>query len=757
MATNEMKSKIDSNNISEILNLLSAKIKDEVNKVSGNKFVYDNNEDITLNEEIRFRIYDLEKKIDEAGLIVEVVENLDATDVSKESKFNIIISNKDGCFVKIDLFKYREDMLTYGTSEESIIEDALMQINGVSTHDLKKLYSVIAEYLSYLCYFKEFQVKEFKDIGWSTYDGEPIFKYNVIYSINKTGKKEYLDEENINMYLFDRKIISRNIDDEYENLIPKFDFRKEKVLHVYNWLLGLISVWEHNASLVEEGKANRPYNSLILSAACTGLIRPLVSKTKESNININIVGERASGKSTICHFAMSLFGNPEVLEGSFSDSEEAAEIIRAKRPVMPYILDERMLRIEGESDHNKHRKILMSIFREYEGKVKERMAGTGKELSGKRTYSPIISSSVESMMDMLILNERDLGQYRRFIELEIKPEDLFESGEMAQKIEKLALEEYGYGIELIVKYILELGKDNLNDLHEQVLDFVNKKLEERECTEKNKGNANITGLKSSALRFSLIITTLVVVERAFKAFFVDNEAELRGYLPQDNSLNNILASIKDPESAGYSILNNFYGVLNILIDNLVDKMNRVNLKIEAYSNAMKFIAKHKKLFAKNPEGLKNNPLNYLGYMIEDNEIEIGFKYKKGYEWIICWGDLNKTDEDILKYVEKVNNYNANNSELMLEALREFAPCIDARNSFESVIMTKDKGHFVYIPQFKLGAKGNGTKIVLSSNKINVEDFVDSDKEETKKQKKGSDTKEKKSDNSQKGYVTEDKK
>ena len=88
--------------------------------------------------------------------------------------------------------------------------------------------------------------------------------------------------------------------------------------------------------------------SLIISAACTGLIRQLLPYTKEDNINMNIVGNPACGKSTITHFALSLFGDPQVLEASFSDSQGAMELNRVERTVIPCILDERMLRVEDK-------------------------------------------------------------------------------------------------------------------------------------------------------------------------------------------------------------------------------------------------------------------------------------------------------------------------------------------------------------------------------------------------------------------------
>lgn len=54
-------------------------------------------------------------------LPVKVYEDIDIKDVSKGSKFTIRISNRDGFYVDIDMFAYRDIVLDNEKSEEDFI------------------------------------------------------------------------------------------------------------------------------------------------------------------------------------------------------------------------------------------------------------------------------------------------------------------------------------------------------------------------------------------------------------------------------------------------------------------------------------------------------------------------------------------------------------------------------------------------------------------------------------------------------------
>lgn len=678
----------------DILDKLSKKVEEDVAGEKAEKFVFDEDIDIELDEDLRNEIADIENRIKEAGYIVEVTEDIDIEDVSSKSKFKIIISNLDKCFVEIDLFKYRDIMMTYGESEESFIQNQLNKISGIDARNLDEISKDICKYLSYVCHFSELQIKLYSNIGWCTYKNENIFKYDIIYGQSGSDGNGLLSR------------CDNPIGDE---LHVKRNSEIDNIRETYEWIKSFIQVLEYDASISYNERERKPYNSLIIAAACTGLIRPLLPFTKENNINMNIVGQRASGKSTICHFALSLFGNPEQLEGSFIDSDEAAEIIRAKRPVIPYILDERMLKIENESDKVKYQKTLMSVFREYEGKIKERMAGTARELSGQRTFAPVISSSVEPMMDLLLQGEKDLGQYRRFIEINIEPEDLFADSEMAQSIEQLAYDKYGYGVELIVKYILDSGmldtkdeksdKNNISKLYDSILKVVNDELEQREQAEKANGNYSVLGLKSSAMRFSLIILTLRIIEEAILDFLKTNMLLIN----EEQTINSILNG---------DYLKNEKEVLDILVDNLVDKMKRVNIKLNVYDNIIKFIREYSDLFAgQQADYNKDTEGKYIGYIDKkaaaykasnEDELTLVFDYNKGFEWIVAGNGYQGLPTEKDEIIEYVKNARANEEYVQsrISGLRN--------ESLESKMTQEDKGR---VRTHKI-VTNSGTQFVL---------------------------------------------
>lgn len=161
--------------------------------------------------------------------------------------------------------------------------------------------------------------------------------------------------------------------------------------------------------------------SLTIGAGISGVFRQILNSSKERNINLNIFGSPGTGKTTVTDFVLSIFGKTEDLQGRFFDTDNAAEVIRAQRAVRPYVVDGRMLKLRGKSETAKGNELLIAIFREYDGSVKERLGKQYEETSGQKTYLPVISSSVEPMLDTFFSEGiYDYGQYRRFIEIEIQ-------------------------------------------------------------------------------------------------------------------------------------------------------------------------------------------------------------------------------------------------------------------------------------------------------------------------------------------------
>lgn len=591
------------------------------------------------------RIKELEKKLEEKyGIIVEFYEDIDIKDTTKEHKFYFRIYDMNNCFVDIDALEYRSIVIDSSKSELDYIMEKVFKILGLNVQEnVLDISKSITELISYVYYFGELQYKVYENIGWDLYNNEVIFKYDIIYKKNQ----KFIRSACLN------EIAGKLTNDNYTE-----DTK---------------TVWRDKlAKLMNSSTVAR----IVISAACTGLIRSIMPYNKENNINMNICGEPGSGKSSLTQFALSIFGDPHALEGSFIDKDNAMEIIRVKRPVIPYILDDRMLKMDTLSDKAKSKELLFDVFREYEGKVAERMNGTHKELFGKRTNAPIISSSVESMLDVLLKSGDDLGQYRRFIELELKRENVFNGNpRIVDEYHKLSYQNYGIGFQYIVDYILNMGIDFVNKLYDCVLNDITEKLD------KKTKETGIKGLTSSASRFALIATTYVIIRESINE--VNPEYEINpeyqdvefiggaGVISKETrevetliqryyykkELNKEEQSYIDGKTVELLVNkedDNYEQLVDYLIDNLVNKMKRVVFNVNVYENIMKFLEKeeNKKWFIQTSIGdyIKNHITTHMGYLNEkEGIITIAFRGKKYVEWLFCSGK-EFTDKQIKEYL-----------------------------------------------------------------------------------------------------------
>ncbi len=600
------------------------------------------------------RVVELEKELEKTyGIVLEFYEDIDIKNTSKGHKFYFRIYDDNNCFVEIDALEYRNVVIDSAKSEIDYIVEMIFKLMGLKVQEnVLKISELITELISYVYYYDELQYKVYENIGWDTYSNKAknddkdklIFKYDRIYKRNQEiVRSACLNEiagKLTNEYTEDTKIVWR---DKLAKLM--------------------------NSSTVAR---------IVISAACTGLIRSIMPYNKENNINMNICGKPGTGKSSLTQFALSIFGDPHALEGSFIDKDNAMEIIRVKRPVIPYILDDRMLKIDTLSDKAKSKELLFDVFREYEGKVTERMGGKYNELSGKRTNAPIISSSVESMLDVLLKSGDDLGQYRRFIELELKREDVFNGdSRTVDEYHKLSYQNYGIGFQYIVDYILNMGIEFVNQLYDCILNDITEKLD------KKSNETGISGLTSSASRFALIATTYVIIRESINNAEIESEtdneqigynnkisdvidmmnsenkekenvAELSLYMEQMTkyySRNSVTNYIVPGADEGYDQL------VEYLIDNLVEKMGRVVYRVKVYENIMKFLKKeeNKKWFVETePKNFFEKYMTtHIGAITRENgSITITYKAKRYVEWLFC-SDINLSDEQIKDYLAMI--------------------------------------------------------------------------------------------------------
>lgn len=619
-------------------------------KKSGNeknkpKFRF-NNSGRTLVEVID-EVSEVQEELDGIGFQVEVLENIECHNVTKEKRFNIRITDNNNTYVEIPLDSYMQLVNLFDESPEDYIAEKLMLMTGgreysisaisgdekTEKYDTKRIADLIADELSYLVYFNELQTKVYSSIGWDEYEDFVIFKYDRIYAntVFIQGKCTSDFAEDIKPSEEDgagvkiAKMDNGTEKDKAAETAEATQKTKDEDVTVtgksreVEWFDTMRQVMNDSALA-----------SLILAAGISGLIREILPFTKETNINMNICGDRATGKSTICHLLLSIFGDPTKLESSFLDTDNSMEIARAKKPVLPYVLDERMLRVEGESKEKKKQTLIMEVFREYEGKVKERMAGSYKKISGNRTTGPVISSSVESMLDIL-LSTNDLGQFRRFIEVELTAEKwIFKDKEVAEKAEAVAYSCYGYGVQMIINYMLYCGRDMvvLTEYFRRRFEELNKDVSS--IIEKEQKSRGVKGLSSSSQRLTLILLSYEVLRNSllywvFTTMEIASSEGFDSYLEGDDGHQKLpFKHFEDMRHDDTVIENKGADIGMILLDNLFYKMENVLVHQRPVSYFLDYIEKYREAFYntnfnKNKTWDGDNRTQYIGKLGETED------------------------------------------------------------------------------------------------------------------------------------------
>lgn len=564
---------------------------------------------------------------------VEVVEDLDIINVTSDERYTIRIKNiNSNVEYRYSLAKFREQLLDYSFEPDTFIIDILKRIEGAKGNtELKEIKDNILDYLSYAIHYKELFRSEYSTIGWDRYSFDNktrIFKYNYIMS----------DNENI------KGLIKGKYRDLYATSVDMLNEGFEE-----NWRSFTIHLMN-----------NHLYDSLIFAVGISGMIRQILTFTKETNLNVNVCGQPGSGKSTIGHYILSFFGSPTLLEGSSIDTENASEKIRAERPVLPYVLDERMLRFFADSDTKKKTELLLEVFREYEGKEKERLGKQYEDSAGQRIYGPIISSSVESMLETLLQTGDDLGQYRRFIEFNIgKAEDevLFNSEE-AVKAEEIANSSYGYGVRYIAEYMLYRFKTDDNYFANQfreITELIKNRIEAEQELYKMKG------LTSSSMRFALIILSYRVIRESivyslyaeiikrrdilnspleadvYKKVSIleklNHDEEAVEQIKQFNMSFGELLVLENKQVAGSGlIVNQEERIIDALIDNLIEKMAKVKAKSITKDTLMKYFIRN---YREHPEYFCAAPKDFDAekhlFVYEDKADSITIQIPRAYK------------------------------------------------------------------------------------------------------------------------------
>lgn len=459
----------------EILNNIAYMIKEDINDDSRDFDLYEF-EGSRYEEDINRRKEELLKE----DILIDLYENLEILNVENKSRYIVHCEDlRTGTVIDFDFVKLHAKLSTEDFDWREFSENLLLKLAGRSNF---KMVDAAASLIGMLLEKKSNYFKRYSEVGWGIVDKALVFKYDKIYSkANIEGSYQ---------------------EDDYRDI--KAILPEDQFASVADNIVGLMS--------------NSNFNKVIMGASVSGVVRQILNHNKESGLNINITGEPATGKTTFCRYALSLFGDPDRLEGSFIDTINSVPEVRVLKPVLPYVLDERMLKYFGMSREKETRNIIADIFREYEGRNRRKV----QRLAIKFIAGPLISTSVQSLKET-IADTLDLGQFRRILEFRIEKEEIFKDKEEAIRYGLLSKSEKGVGVRLIIDYLFNnfvkpddiysnmedsdiVGQDIIEKMNDRFYNL---------CREINPGLRKV-GCEHFEQRFALIILSCQILREALE-------------------------------------------------------------------------------------------------------------------------------------------------------------------------------------------------------------------------------------------------
>lgn len=365
---------------------------------------------------------------------------------------------------KVDYETYKErlkeisEKYKNGTEYEKDIEE-ILKSNKADKKDTLIILARIC--VAYAIKARDKYKYEYDTLGWRNFNNEKVFIYadRIYESYEKNGI--------IKLNLLPAICVNDN-----KQSISIIDINEKNNGHVdyVNMLYDLM--YYHTR-----------YPAIIISAALSGVVRQLLELGNEAGININICGTSGCGKTTIENIALSMFGDYNTLLNNFLATDNAINIGRVNKGFMPYVMDEQALKLNNMSENKKRQEALIQIFRVYNNTIKDTLR-TNK-YKGKISYGAYISSSVESIFDTI--DETDLGQFRRLIELKVSDNDLFPDKETVEKYEEIIETNKGLFLqEFVVSIICKIKTDKnsikhrYNEIRQAINIYYNKYLDNLE-------------------------------------------------------------------------------------------------------------------------------------------------------------------------------------------------------------------------------------------------------------------------------------
>lgn len=300
------------------------------------------------------------------------------------------------------------------------------------------------------------------ELGFGEYNGQTVFKWHSIVSTNDEVSSAYLGKVEIGM-LGDRETF------------------EEKVRSL---ICG-------NSRL-----------ELLLVTGVSGLICQALD-LPDTNLLINLTGRTSIGKTVSSQLALVSSGNPTKLMVSFNSTDNSIEETMLNYKTVPFVIDDKLARSRGQTQDQLARELMDYVFRMSTSHLKGRM-NSNKSFS--KIYCPVITSTEESMVNLLRTAGEKKGQFYRIIEIPCEPGQLTNSSEHAIKINEFCTSNYGIAMEYFSKWFMQ---NNLygNELYRLYNDF------RRQMTTEFR---SVDGTGRMANRAAIIILSAKLFEDCFK-------------------------------------------------------------------------------------------------------------------------------------------------------------------------------------------------------------------------------------------------
>ncbi len=207
-----------------------------------------------------------------------------------------------------------------------------------------------------------------------------------------------------------------------------------------------------------------------ISGVC-GLVVQELDKS-DINIVINFVGNSSSGKTQTTKLALTLFGDPNELFLTFNSTENRTEKEMSEYQVVPVILDDKLVGVNGQDSKRQSKAIINDIFRYASGHVKGRMYDDD---SYNKHYCPIIISTEESIINIMKSSDTK-GQFFRMFEVSCKRGELTSSKEHSKQLEAFMRNNYGHAIDVFAEWMIKNSiygdklKDKFDGWHTKIVD-----------------------------------------------------------------------------------------------------------------------------------------------------------------------------------------------------------------------------------------------------------------------------------------------